>query len=295
MRDLHQAVTDQILAELKAGAVPWVRPWSETPGLNVPCNAVTGRQYHGVNVLLLWLTRSKGWATPRFLTFKQALELGGHVRKGEHGSKVYFVKDLKFAEQTAEGEDTVRAVRMLREYTVFNIDQCDGLPAHVTKPALAPRRNRDGRDELIDEFVATTGACIKEDGVEATFLPSRDVILMPPFASFKDAASFYNTEFHELAHWTGHLSRLDRKLGERFGARTYAAEELIAELSAAFLCAEFNIDCDLRAAGYISEYIQLLENDNRAIFTAASKAQEVVDYERPRACGAKVQQHGHTR
>jgi antirestriction protein ArdC len=281
MRDLYREVTLRILSELKAGVVPWRKPWSATPGLNVPCNAVTNREYHGVNKVLLWLTRSKGWATPRFVTFRQASEFGGHVRKGEHGTKIYFVKDLKFTEGSdAEGGDepNVRSVRMLREYTVFNVAQCEELPARVTDPPIAPPRHRDAHDPLIEEFLATTKATIREDDTEAKFIPSLDIIAMPPFTSFDSASAFYGTLFHELAHWTGHKSRLDRELSTRFGKVAYVGEELIAELAAAFLCAEFSIDGDPRLSGYIEHYIKLFESDAKAFFTCASKAQAAVDY-----------------
>src|SRR5262245_5062287 len=130
-RDLYSEVSARIIAELEAGAAPWIKPWSATPGTNTPCNAVTNRPYSGCNVVLLWMARAAGYRTPRFLTFKQALELGGHVRKGEHGTKVYFVKQLEVRDDADDGAST-RLVPMLREYTVFNVAQCEGLPDHVT-------------------------------------------------------------------------------------------------------------------------------------------------------------------
>ena len=279
MRNLYQEVTFKILNELRAGVVPWRKPWSATPGCNVPCNAVTGREYHGVNKVLLWIARNRGWPTPRFLTFKQALELGGHVRKGEHGTKIYFVKDLKFAEEV-EGQDApdVRSVRMLREYTVFNIAQCDGLPDRIAIPPLPRARHHDERDSEIEEFLAATGAKIREEGNEAAFIPSIDTITMPPFPSFDTASAFYGILFHELVHWTGHEARLNRNLLERFGSAAHAAEELIAELGAAFVCAEFSIDGDPRLSSYVEHYIKLLEYDEKAFFTCASKAQAAVDH-----------------
>jgi antirestriction protein ArdC len=239
MRDIYKAVTEQIITELKSGTRPWVKPWSQTPGLNIPANAVTGRPYSGVNTLLLWTTRHKGWPQPRFLTFKQALETGGHVRKGEHGQHVVFVKDLRIRE--AE-EDNPHIIRMLRTYTVFNIAQCDELPDRLTTPPEAP--NLDRRDELIDEFIAATGARIWGGATEIMpyYDQARDFINMPALKLFYDRAKYYATLFHELIHWTKRESRLNRQLGARFGLKTRAAEELIAELGAAFLCAEFAID-----------------------------------------------------
>src|SRR5215831_6585196 len=161
MFDLYRKITDQIIAELKTGTRPWVRPWSQTPGLNIPCNAVSGRAYSGDNTLLLWTARRHGWPQPRFLTFKQALEVGGHVRKGERGHHVVFVKDLVRRETE---EDEPHSFRMMKSFTVFNISQCDGLPDKLTTPPKAP--NSDQRDVLIDEFVAATGAKITEGSTE---------------------------------------------------------------------------------------------------------------------------------
>jgi antirestriction protein ArdC len=276
-RDLYADVTSRILAELEAGAAPWVKPWSATPGQNVPQNAVSNRPYSGCNVVLLWLTRGNGWPTPRFVTFKQAQEAGGSVRKGERGTKVYFVKQLRVTE-TKEGEEAERLVPMMREYTVFNVAQCEGLPANVVDGKPARVRNPDTRDALADEFLTATGAVIREGAGEAYFAPGQDFISMPAFAAFKGADHFYNVAFHELTHWTGHKARLDRDLKGRFGQAAYAAEELIAELGAAFLAAEFSFDGDVRHAGYIATWISLLRSDKRAFFTAASAAQAAADY-----------------
>ena len=242
---------------------------------NVPQNAVSNRPYSGCNVILLWLARSRGWTTPRFLTFKQALEAGGHVRKGEHGQKVYFVKQL---EVKVDEEAEARFVSMLREYTVFNVDQCDDLPENIRAGKPARVRNSDTRDPLVDEFLHATCADMREGHGEAYYAPGHDFISMPAFEAFKSAAHFYGTAFHEIGHWTGHQSRLNRDLRHRFGERAYAAEELVAELCAAFLCAEFSFDGDLRHAGYIQHWIALLRSDRRAFFTACSKAQAAADY-----------------
>src|SRR5256714_9224071 len=144
MRDLYAEVSARIVAELERGAAPWVKPWSVTPGQNVPQNAVTNRPYSGCNVILLWLARNRGWSTPRFITYKQAAEAGGHVRKGEHGTKVYFVKQLQIKGESEEPE--ARVVPMLREYSVFNVDQCDGLPDSITREKPMRVRNPDTRD-----------------------------------------------------------------------------------------------------------------------------------------------------
>jgi antirestriction protein ArdC len=276
-RDLYSEVSARIIAGLEAGAAPWVKPWSATAGQNVPQNAVTNRPYSGCNVILLWLARNRGWASPRFLTFKQASEAGGSVRKGEHGTKIYFVKQLQIKDGNGEEPDT-RLVPMMREYSVFNVDQCENLPDSIEAGKPMRVRNFDTRDALADEFLRSTGADIREGHGEAYYLTSRDFISMPAFEAFKGADHFYNVAFHELTHWTGHKSRLDRDLKHRFGERAYAAEELVAELGAAFLAAEFSFDGDVRNAGYIATWIELLKADKRAFFTACNRASKAADY-----------------
>jgi antirestriction protein ArdC len=223
------------------------------------------------------MAQTAGYATPRYLTFKQALEAGGNVRKGERGTKVYFVKRLQVREKGTDDETATRVVPMMREYTVFNVDQCDGLPARITSPGEFKPRNSDHRDATVDEFLADSGATIREGFGEAYYRPGDDVISLPRFEAFKNA-HFYSTAFHELGHWTGHKSRLARDLWHRFGDRAYAAEELVAELCSAFLCAELSVDGDLRHAGYIQNWIGLLKADSRAFFTACSRAQAAADY-----------------
>jgi antirestriction protein ArdC len=229
--------------------------------------------------VLLWMAQNAGYCTPRYLTFKQARELGGNVRKGERGTRVYFVKQLQVHDEGAEaGEEVARIVPMMRECTVFNVDQCDGLPVRVTSVGGLKPRDRDERDSTVDAFLACSGADIQEGAGEPHYSPGDDYVSMPRFEGFKSAAHFYGVAFHELGHWTGHKSRLDRDLRFRFGERAYAAEELVAELYAAFLCAEFSIDGDLRHAGYIASWVGLLKADHRAFFTACSKVQAAADY-----------------
>jgi len=223
------------------------------------------------------MAQAAGYRTPRYLTYKQALELGGHVRKGERGTRVYFVKQLKVEENNNDGTAT-RLVSMMRDYTVFNVDQCDGLPGNVKTGRHIRVRNPDTRDDLADEFLRSTGAAIREGHGEAYYVPSRDFISLPAFEAFKGADQFYSVAFHELTHWTAHRSRLSRDLKNRFGSRNYAVEELVAELGAAFLCAEFGFDGDLRHAGYIGHWIELLKADNRAFFTACRQASKAADY-----------------
>jgi antirestriction protein ArdC len=276
-RDLHADVSARIIAELERGAAPWVKPWSATPDANTPCNAVTNRPYSGANVVLLWMAQAAGYRTPRFVTFRQAAELGGSVRRGEHGHTVFFVKRLQVQDRDGVDGDT-KIIPIMKTYTVFNVEQCEGLPDRVMTLGEIKARNPDQRDPTIDEFLACSGATIREGAGEAYYRPSDDYISLPRFEAFKSAAHFYGVAFHELGHWTGHTSRLDRDLRHRFGERAYAAEELVAELVAAFLCAEFSIDGDLRHAGYIASWISLLKADSKAFFTACSRAQAAADY-----------------
>src|SRR5882757_1665200 len=172
-RDLYAEVSQRIVTELERGAAPWIKPWSATPGQNVPQNAVTNRPYSGCNVILLWLARNRGFATPRFLTFKQAQEAGGNVRKGEHGTKVFFVKQLQVKDENGGKDADTRLVPMLREYTVFNVDQCESLPDRIRAGKPMRVRNPDTRDSLADEFLCSTGADIREGHGEAYFVPSQ--------------------------------------------------------------------------------------------------------------------------
>jgi antirestriction protein ArdC len=200
-RNLYAEVSARIVAELEAGAAPWIKPWSATPGANTPCNAVTNRPYSGCNVVLLWMAQTAGYRTPRYLTFKQALELGGHVRKGERGTKVYFVKQLQVRDKGADDETVTPVIPMLREYTVFNLDQCENLPEGSMAPGAVRPRNSDEHSATIDEFLACTGANIKEGFGEAYYLPGADFISLPRFEAFESAAHFYSTAFHELGHY----------------------------------------------------------------------------------------------
>lgn len=283
MRNLHREITDRIIAMLKTGVAPWRKPWSErvtAHGSVMPRNAVTGRAYSGVNIMLLWGTAEvEGWG-PRWLTFKQAKEAGGTVRKGESGCAVIFVKRLIVKDEKNPDPKAKKTIGFLRAYTVFNVAQCDGLPDHVT--GVAPREhkavNPDGRDADLDSFIAATGVKMVEQGNRAQYAPTLDRIEMPAFEQFKGAHAYYSTTFHELGHATGHKDRLNRNLTGRFGDRSYAAEELIAELTNAFTCAEWGIDMGELPAAYIETWVHLLDSREDAIVTAASAASKAVEW-----------------
>jgi len=287
-RNLYKEVSERILAELEAGVLPWVKPWSAVAGSGQVCNATTNRPYSGVNVVLLWMTmQATGYTQPRFLTFKQAQELGGNVRKGEKGTKVYFVSSLEV--QDKNNEDETKRIPFLKEYTVFNVAQCDGLPERVMSLGAVKPRNKEERDPLADEFIKATLCDLRHGEARAYYSPSFDYVMMPEFKAFKNADNYYATLFHELGHWTGADKRLKREFGQRFGDNKYAAEELVAELSAAFLCAEFGFDGETQHASYIGSWIKMLKADDKAFFTAASNAQKAADFMRQLALRDELQ------
>ena len=273
-RDLYSDVTARIVQSLEAGALPWDKPFTSKVSI-MPMNAVSNRPYSGINVLLFWLSADLGYAKPRYLTYKQAQEHGGNVRRGEHGTKLYFFKQFDIKDKST-GED--KTIPLLREYTVFNVSQCEGLPDRIVHGPDAVSSNADDREALADAFIKSTGADFREGTGKPCYVPSRDFISMPSFAAFKDCPAFYSVAFHELVHWTGAKNRLDRDFSGRFGTRAYAAEELVAEIGAAFINAEFGFDRIPQNAAYLATWIELLKDDPRAIFTAASKASKAAEY-----------------
>jgi len=278
---LYQEVTDKILRELEAGRVPWVQPWGETETpLGMPSNAATARRYTGVNVLILWSAAvEKGFASHRWLTFRQALSLGGNVRKGERGTAVCYADRYipkGEAERAAKEGNEPEAVPFLKRFTVFNASQCEGLPEHVT-PAPLPVPEGQAIPHA-EALIAATGADFRIGGNEACYVPAADYIQVPTQAAFFEPVNYYRTCFHELGHWTGHASRLVRDLSAGFGSSGYAREELVAEIASAFLCASLGIVPTVRHADYLASWLEVLREDNRAIFRAASQASKAADY-----------------
>jgi antirestriction protein ArdC len=222
----------------------------------------------------------KGYSCPIWMTYKQAAGLGGQVRKGEKGSLVVYA-DTLIRTATDEKGDTVQSeIPFMKGYTVFNVEQIDGLPGHFY--ATGPKVNNDvTRLDAAERFFAATGAAIRHGGGQAFYGPGRDIVQMPEMHTFRDRESYYATLAHEMTHWTRHLSRLDRDLGrKRFGDAGYAMEELVAEIGAAFLCADLGITPETREdhAAYIESWLQVLRDDKRAIFTAASHAERAADH-----------------
>ncbi len=282
--DVYQKITDRIVSELEQGVRPWLKPWSagySDGRITRPLRA-NGIPYQGINVLMLWSEAiEKGYASPVWMTFRQAKELGAHVRKGEEGSLVVYADKIIRTETDREtGEEAARAIPFVKGYSVFNIEQIDGLPEHYYgKPA--PRSETVQRIERAEFFFASTGAVVVHGGSRACYVPSTDTVHMPCIDFFRDSESYYAVRAHETVHWTRHKSRLDREFGrKRFGDEGYAMEELVAELGSAFLSADLELTPEVRDdhAAYIGSWIKVLKGDKRAIFTAASHAQRAADF-----------------
>jgi antirestriction protein ArdC len=282
--DLYQRVTDQIVLSLEQGVRPWMKPWSAEHAagrITRPLRA-NGLAYQGINVVVLWSESvAKGYSAPIWMTFRQALELNAHVRKGERGSTVvYASKITRTGTDRETGEETAETIPFLKSYTVFNVEQIEGLPAHFH--ALAePRLDPVQRIERVENFFANTKADIRNGGNMAYYNIGSDFVQMPPFEAFRDAESYYASLAHECTHWTRHESRLDRDLGrKKWGDAGYAMEELVAELGSAFLCADLDLTPEVREdhAAYIANWLEVLKNDKRAIFSAAAHAQKAADY-----------------
>ncbi|MHB1957536.1 MAG: ArdC family protein [Acidobacteriaceae bacterium] len=281
---IYQTVTDRIISSLKAGVIPWEKPWKSPryAGGSFPRNFYTGKPYRGINILLLW---SSGYSSPFWLTFKQAQALKGTVRKGEHGTPIVFYKQLpEHAKNDDEGTSEDGCVPfVLCHYTVFNVEQCDGLALpEIEQPETAPEIDEDELCESIVSGWKNRPALHLNSPTEyrAYYRPSTDSVQMPARSRFVDAPHYYSTLFHELVHSTGHESRLHRTFGDHFGDELYSKEELVAEIGAAFLCAIAGIaneHTDRNTTAYIQNWIAKLEGDNRLIVHAAANAQRAVD------------------
>jgi antirestriction protein ArdC len=257
--DVYTRVTAKIIADLEQGVRTWQRPWSaaNTDGNIIRPLRATGQPYRGVNVLLLWSEAlDKGYTAPMWMTYKQATTLGAQVRKGEHGSLVVYADKITKTETDDQGKEAERQIAFMKGYTVFNVEQIDGLPVHYT--AKAEPAQPVERIEQAEAFFTATGATIRHGGNKAFYAPALDFVQVPPRESFRDAESHAATLVHELTHWTSHPTRLARELGKRFGDHAYAAEELIAEMGAAFLCADLGITPEVRDdhAAYLAHWLK---------------------------------------
>ncbi|EMU6897380.1 DUF1738 domain-containing protein [Serratia marcescens] len=271
--DIYQSVTDSIIAALEAGVKPWSCPWQRVPGMSgLPSNYATGAAYSGMNIMLLWSSASEqGFNDSRWMTYKQAKAEGGQVRKGEHGTTAIFYTTLE--KETDDGETDY--IPILKTFTVFNVEQINGLP--MSDEAVFPAGTFEPLPPAEALFL-NSGATIIEKGQNAFFAPSTDEIHLPERRLFSDAANFYATGLHELIHWCGAKSRLNREMKGKFGSESYAFEELIAELGSAFLMADLGIVGEVQHESYIASWLKALKNDKRYIFKAASAASKAHRY-----------------
>jgi antirestriction protein ArdC len=280
--DHYQEVTDRIIAALEAGTSPWRRPWDpdKTGGPAMQRNAATGQRYRGINVLTLGMSvLAFSSADPRWATYRQAEDRGWQVRKGERGTTGYFFKRLELRDESKpEGdEDAVRRIPLLRSFSLFHASQIEGISGYVP-PTIeeAPWRAPDAAEIIL----ANSQAIVRIGGDKAFYSPATDHIQMPPRAAFASPEGFCGTLIHEMSHWTGAPSRLDRDLRNRFGSHDYAREELRAEIGQMMVCAELGIaDCTFtNNAAYIASWLEKLRSDRKEIFRAAADAQRIADY-----------------
>jgi len=278
--DIYQTVTDSIINMLEAGVRPWAPGHDlKACGLPVIPTRACGTAYRGINVALLWgAADMKGYRHHTWMTFNQAKALGGCVRKGERATPIVYWGTFKAQADDADEGDDGKARLFAKAYSVFNIEQIDGLPERFFEPAtVEPSETRIAK---ADAWAVATGADIRHGGSQAFYSPKGDFVQVPPFAAYGEPERYYSTLCHELTHWSGAKARLDRQFGKRFGDKAYAFEELVAEMGAAFTCARLGIENETREdhASYLASWLNVLKADKRAIFTAASKAQAACDY-----------------
>lgn len=278
---LYQDITDTIIAQLVAGRVPWVQPWGAAKApLDMPHNALTRRRYSGINIVILWdAVIAHGFASQAWLTFRQALALGGNVRRGEHGVTVVYAHRFTPGQERRRAETEGRqpgGIPFLKRFTVFSVDQCEGLPERVTAP---PPPVPEG---LVlpeaEALIAATAADFRIGGAQAFYAPAQDYVQVPRPDAYFEPINWHRTAFHELGHWVGHRSRLDRNQTGAFGSTDYGKEELVAEMAGAFVCASLGITPTVRHADYLGSWLEIIREDNRAIVRAASAASKAADF-----------------
>ncbi|MGE0854146.1 MAG: ArdC family protein [Hyphomicrobiaceae bacterium] len=280
---LYDEITNKIIAELEAGRVPWVQPWGTAAAkapLAMPKNAATGRQYSGINVLILWgAVIEHGFQGQSWLTFRQALALGGHVCKGERGTTVVYADRFVPDDEKRRAEETgeeAQAIPFLKRFTVFNTAQCEGLAPEIAAVALPSPP--DLIEPRVEALIKATGIDFRIGGDRAFYVPVHDYVRVPPPQAYFEPINWHRTALHELGHACGAPHRLNRDLSGSFGSKKYAFEELVAEMNAAFCCASLGIVPTVRHADYIASWLEVLREDNRAIVRAASQASKAADW-----------------
>ena len=269
---IYDSITNGIIEQLEKGATPWVKPWRADASADA--NLVTGKAYQGVNRLILGMAGMfGGFTSNKWASFNQLKAAGYNVQKGQKGTAICFYKPVAGTIDADTGEQS-KGYAVLKTYYVFNLSQTDAPAEAIIPEQPAPF----DASAACDATIIKTGAIIRHGGDAAFYAPSADAIQLPHKNSFDSAAHYYATALHELVHWTGSEKRLARKFGARFGNPDYAFEELVAEIGAAFLCADLGIQGELRHAGYIGHWLKVLRDDNTAIFKAAALAQKAADY-----------------
>lgn len=281
--NLYDEITNKIIAELEAGRVPWAQPWGTSAAkapLGLPKNASTGRSYSGINILLLWgSVVQHGFPGQTWLTFRQALSLGGNVRKGERGTTVVYADrfvpedEKKRARETGEEAQTIP---ILKRFIVFNTAQCEGLPHDIAVTIPPPPPGLI--EPEVETLIRATGIDFRIGGDKAFYVPARDYVVVPPPQAYYEPINWHRTALHEIGHASGHHSRLGRDLSGSFGSKKYAFEELIAEQISAFCCASLGIVPTVRHADYIGAWLDVMREDTRAIVRAASQASKAADW-----------------
>ncbi|MGA0531281.1 ArdC family protein [Hansschlegelia sp. KR7-227] len=281
--NLYDEITNKIIAELEAGRVPWVQPWGTSAAkapLGLPKNAATSRNYSGINVLILWgAVIEHGFPGQGWLTFRQALSLGGNVRKGERGTTVVYADRFTPEDEkrrAREAGEEAHAIPFLKRFTVFNTAQCEGLPGDIA--TVVPPPPPGLIEPRVEALIKATGVDFRIGGNRAFYVPSQDYVMVPPPMAYFEPINWHRTALHELGHASGHHSRLNRDLTGSFGSKKYAFEEILVEISAAYSCAALGIVPTVRHTDYIGSWLDVMREDSRAIVRAASQASKAADW-----------------
>ncbi|ANY85418.1 hypothetical protein BB934_45195 (plasmid) [Microvirga ossetica] len=291
--DVYQNVTDSILADLESGVATWAKPWKSDGkaciASGLPLSLYSRKAYRGINIMiLLGACAANGWSVPAFATFKQISEMGGKVLPGSKATYVYYMQtklvDAKTDEEKARADENGQIkIFFQKGFAVLNIAQTEGLDVNVEDLKVVSNLPED-----MGEIVDALSVDLRTGGDKAFYSPALDFVGMPKVEAFEIVEAYKATLLHEVTHWTGHGTRMNRKMEGGFGSQSYAYEELVAELGAAFLCAELGIAGRLQHAEYIGSWISLLKGDKRAFFRAASEAQKAVDWIREKVAAIPV-------